>query len=231
MSFFETVAVFRGRALFLNEHAGRLRRAVATCGAELPEQDLVEAARALASSQPDGLLRFYATAGPGGPTDPFRADLWILAEPMKVGIQPPARVTSVAAPYVPRPGGWKTGNYWQNVDALAAARRAGCDEALLFNPAGELVSAAMANVFLRIDGTWRTPHLASGARDGVVRAWVTERLAVDERPVDPSEIERCEACFLTNSRVGIRAVSELDGRPIPPDQALITTYCEEVLGS
>ena len=210
MSVFETIALREGKPLMLEEHLERLERAVANCGGEfatLPAFDF--------SQLGTGLLRFYLTAGEGGPEAPFAGDAYALFDVAEVGWDLPAlRVASSAAPYLPRPGGWKTGNYWQNLDALAAAKRHGCDEALVFNPAGMLVGAAMANVFLRIDGRWMTPALETGARDGAVRAWALKMMAVSEEILDAEALQRCAAAFLTNSRIGIRPIAELDGRPL-----------------
>ncbi|MEI8294175.1 MAG: aminotransferase class IV [bacterium] len=210
MSVFETVAVVAGRPLLLEAHVQRLRRAAEDCGGRLPDIADFDFSRLWT-----GLLRFYLTAGPGGPADPFGGSLYALFELAEMGWNLPAlRVMSSAAPYLPRPGGWKSGNYWQNVEVLGHARRAGCDEALVFNPAGMLVGAAMANVFLKMDGAWVTPALETGARDGAVRDWVIDHLAIEEAILGSQDIARCSAAFLTNSRVGIRSVRELDGRPL-----------------
>jgi branched-subunit amino acid aminotransferase/4-amino-4-deoxychorismate lyase len=97
---------------------------------------------------------------------------------------------------------------------MSLAKRAACDEALLFNPAGMLVGAAMANVFLQIDGTWVTPALETGARNGAVRSWVLSHLGADEGILESRDVAHCSAAFLTNSRIGIRSVREMDGRPL-----------------
>jgi branched-subunit amino acid aminotransferase/4-amino-4-deoxychorismate lyase len=167
-----------------------------------------------------GLLRFYVTAGPGAPGDAFEGNVYALFDQAEVGWNLSAlRVISCAAPYLPRPGGWKSGNYWQNIEALGQAKRTACDEALLFNPAGMLVGAAMANVFLQIDGKWVTPALETGARDGAVRSWVLSHFIADEGILEIRDVARCSAAFLTNSRIGIRSVRELDGRPLPDEAA------------
>lgn len=210
MGVFETIAVRNGRPLLWRAHLERLARAVRDCGCEmppLPPFDFLKTG--------SGLLRYYLTAGPGSPEDPFKGDAYALFEEAEVGWSlPPARVESRAAPYLPRPGGWKTGNYWQNIDAFCAARREGGDEALLFNPAGMLVGAAMANVFLQIDGRWVTPALETGTRDGAVRAWVLESIEADEQILNPEALGRVAAAFLTNSRIGVRPVAVMDGRPL-----------------
>ena len=72
----------------------------------------------------------------------------------------------------------------------------------------------MANVFLQIDGKWITPALETGARDGAVRSWVLSHFGVEEGILESRDVARCSAAFLTNSRIGIRSVQELDGRPL-----------------
>ena len=215
MSVFETITVAAGRPLLLGEHLERLRRAAGTCGLDLPPLPEFEFSRLWT-----GLLRFYVTAGPGAPGDAFEGNVYALFDQAEVGWNLSAlRVISCAAPYLPRPGGWKSGNYWQNIEALGQAKRTACDEALLFNPAGMLVGAAMANVFLQIDGKWVTPALETGARDGAVRSWVLSHFVVNEEILEIRDVARCSAAFLTNSRIGIRSVRELDGRPLPDEAA------------
>ncbi len=228
MSVFETIAIRSGRFLFFDAHAERLVRASADSG--MPEP----------AFQPppvpggfDGVCRIYHTAGPGSPCDPLRGSLFALFEALEVGGRfAPARVAVLGIPFTGRPGGWKSGNYWQHVDALVAAGREGCCEGFLFNPSGALVSASMANVFLKLDGQWATPALEVGARDGVVREWVAGRMPVSNLLLGPEDVARCSAAFLTNSRIGIRTIAEIDGRPLVlDDDGLQARYCEEVLGS
>ena len=217
MSVFETITVAAGRPLLLGEHLERLRRAAGTCGLDLPPLPEFEFSRLWT-----GMLRFYVTAGPGAPGDAFEGNVYALFDQAEVGWNLSAlRVITCAAPYLPRPGGWKSGNYWQNIEALGQAKRAACDEALLFNPAGMLVGAAMANVFLQINGKWVTPALETGARDGVVRSWVLSHFIANEEILESRDVARCSAAFITNSRIGIRSVRELDGRPLADDAASI----------
>lgn len=227
MSFFETVAVVGGRPLFWAEHWLRLKQAAAGAGGYCPAD----------CKPPDllmtGVLRLYLTAGPGNYADLFLGHLFGLFESCDVGtFSPPVSIATCSAPYAPRPGGWKTGNYWQNVDALCAARRMSCDEALLFNVCGALVSASMANVFLKLRGQWVTPALETGARDGVVRAWLLGHLAAEESLITPEDVAVCSECILTNSRTGLRAVKALDGRALTlPSPALADSYYHEILCS
>ena len=228
MSVFESIAVFGGRPLFMEPHLWRLQRAAMDAGMTCPALPTFDF-----SDMENGLLRFYITAGGGTPLAPLAGNVYAIYDDAEVGWNfAPLRGMTSAAPYLPRPGGWKTGNYWQNIDALSAAHRSGCDEALLFNPAGMLVSASMANVFLEYNGEWITPALETGARDGTVRGWAITNTGAREDFLDSEAVSRCTACFLTNSRFGLRSLSELDGRALRCDiAALQQSYFHDVFQS
>ena len=232
MSVFETVAIHRGHPVFLEAHLERLARAAHAVGwgqvfvSGIPGE-------CVKNRGATGVVRLYITAGAGSPGDPFCGSVYALFEECEVGTELAAvRAASSRSPDLPGPGGWKTGNYWQNVNALAEARALGVGVVLLFNPSGCLVCAGMANVFLEVGGGWQTPAFEAGARDGVVRAWVREQMPVEEAWIGPDDVARCSACFLSNSRIGVRAVSEIDGRPLRTDvAALQRLYRKDVLGA
>jgi branched-subunit amino acid aminotransferase/4-amino-4-deoxychorismate lyase len=172
----------------------------------------------LSEAAPDGFARVYLTAGDG--TACAAADccrLFVFVEPRPpVAPEIYARGYDLAfAPETCRPlfGGLKTANYWANLDALNRARPA--DEALLFNEAGGLISACMANVFIVRDGKIRTPALSCGARAGIVRDWVLQRRPVEERVMGRDDLECADEIFLTSSWIGVMPVASLEGRALP----------------
>jgi branched-subunit amino acid aminotransferase/4-amino-4-deoxychorismate lyase len=77
-----------------------------------------------------------------------------------------------------------------------------------------------------------TPPLALGARDGVVRAWVADHIPVEESPLVVEDLASSAECFITNSRLGVAPVAEIDGRKLPSRAAgdwLAVLYREEIL--
>lgn len=215
MSVFETFAVWEGRVLFGAEHRGRLSAACAAAGFSVPE---IPAFPELSGRT--GLLRIYVTAGDGGPLAAadaprvmavFDAVEFPCAATVRAGL----RVVLSRAPIAPVLGGWKTGNYWAHVQAFQEAARLGCDEALVCNPQGGVVSAAMANLFVVVGDRVLTPPLTAGARDGVVRAWVREQIPVEEIPLTVEDLGPAAEGFLTNSRLGVCPIAEIEGRPLP----------------
>ncbi len=241
MSVFESIAIFDGRPLFLDSHIGRLHSACHAAQFPIPACSWERLGALLETTLPAssrGMLRIYVTAGEGSPSAPatlpgvyciFEETFFPDAAAIAAGYS--VELSSVVFPCIL--GGWKTGNYWPNIQAMAEARHAGRDEILLFNAQGALVSASMANVFLLLDGRLCTPALGTGARHGVLRHWVSLQMPAEDALLSVDDLERAEECFLTNSRLGIMPVSLLGSRVLPSRSVsgqLSRLYRESILG-
>jgi len=95
-------------------------------------------------------------------------------------------------------------------------------EGLMASSSGRLVSGTMSNVFLELDGEWMTPALGLCGVAGVMRAVVLREAAglglrIATRDIPLASLEGCAAMFLTNARMGVRLVHELDGRGLRED--------------
>lgn len=234
MSVFETLAVRRGKILFLNQHLAALKIACAEAGFRNERAEVLNGLEGL----PDGLLRIYVTAGDGtalASADECRTVAFFESAefPRSGDVLRGTRIGISRAPTVSVLGGWKTGNYWPRVQAFAAARANGFDEVLVLNIQGAVISASMANVFFVFGGVLRTPSVRVGARQGVVRAWIKEMTSVDEALLSLEDIKEADECFLTNSRLGVMPVAEIEGRCLPSrnrGEALAALYRERILG-
>lgn len=219
MGLFETLRIRQGRAEFLDAHLALLARSCGETGIPLRAAGLPDAPalRRLAATLPDGRLRILLTAGDGGPCDPVtqpRAFLFFEESP---GLSP-ARYEEGYHLSAPIPADrsvhrhLKTLNYWDNIAALQTARQGGFDEAILLSHQSRVKSAAMANLFLYLDGQWVTPPESDGARPGVVRQEVLALTRAAVRPLDPAELPSAAAAFLTSSGLGVMPVRSIAGR-------------------
>ena len=109
--------------------------------------------------------------------------------------------------------GVKTVSLAESVTALAEARAAGADEALVLNTRGDLCEATTANVFLVHDGVAATPPVEAGCLAGITREHVLQLGAV-ERPLSPADVESAEEAFLTSSTREVQPLVAVDGRPV-----------------
>jgi branched-chain amino acid aminotransferase len=215
MSVFETVRVVCGRAQFWTEHTNRLKTAVTLCGLQVLDEALEKAKERLLTEDLNGVARLYVTAGDGGPeTVVTQSRVALLVEERARNLPNGYSLTVSDQIHLPLFGGLKTANYWKHAESLRMAKLLGADEALLCGTSGLVISACMANVFLRTSKGWHTPRLANGARDGVVRNWVLERFRVAEADIHATALDEVDAGFLTSSWLGVMPINFLAGREL-----------------
>jgi para-aminobenzoate synthetase/4-amino-4-deoxychorismate lyase len=77
--------------------------------------------------------------------------------------------------------------------------RPDCDDALLWNPAGEITETALANVLVDLDGAWCTPPVSCGLLGGVYRADLLARGLIRERVIRVDELSAASRLRLVNS--------------------------------
>lgn len=226
---FETVLAEDGTLRLWNEHVARLVRGCAALGLPAPDGEVLERAarQALAGV---GLLggraavRLSWTAGSGGrgldrPTTPEpRLVVQAAPAPLPSGSARLATVSIRRNPTSPT-SRLKTLAYLDPVLARREAVLAGADEALMLDTEGRIACAAAANVFWLAGGRLYTPALDCGVLDGIIRARVITAAPCEvvETRAGLEALNEAEAMFLTNSLLGVRAVSSLDGRAISGD--------------
>ena len=224
---FETMRAYGGVVFRMEQHFARLERGFAGLGLAAPSRvgmrEAIEATLAAnglsTGGGGDARIRLTATPGRGA----GRPDLRTAEQPTVIVVAedapaapPPARIVVASQRVDPgRPlATAKATSYLVSLLALAEARAAGGDEALLLDPAGAVAEAATSNVFLVTDGQLVTPQLASGALPGVTRAAVIEcasnlGIPLREERVPREAVERADEVFVTNSIVGIRPVASV----------------------
>jgi branched-subunit amino acid aminotransferase/4-amino-4-deoxychorismate lyase len=201
MSVFETIGVREGVQLFRAEHLALLQEnARSLYGLDPSMPDLPE----LAPSD-SGVLRIYITAGDGSPAEPVKDPrVFAIFENLAGAPLPDSQKAYLyPEPVTPFARGRKTGNYWAQCAAQAAAAAVGFDHALISNKDGLLLSAAFGNIFFVMDSDLCTPALTLDVRPGVFRSWVMRHHHVHEIEFPSCHLDEAEEIFMTNSRLGI----------------------------
>ncbi|POR56037.1 para-aminobenzoate synthetase/4-amino-4-deoxychorismate lyase [Paraburkholderia eburnea] len=88
--------------------------------------------------------------------------------------------------------------------AWREAETQGAFDMLFFNERGELTEGGRSNVFVKLDGQWWTPPLASGVLPGVMRGVLLddEALGAKERVLTRRDVLEAQALMLTNALRG-----------------------------
>ena len=224
---FETLRVHRGSVPWWRDHWSRLRLGGERLGIPLPEDVHVHGeAATLFADGGDGVLKLLLTRGAGErgyapPENPIPT--WIVsrhAAPATPDRGLRLHLCATRAASQPALAGIKHCNRLQQVLARAEAERAGADEGLMLDSAGNVVGATAANLFAFIDAGWVTPAIVDSGIAGVCRARLLPALDAAERMLPLAEVEAADAVFLCNAVRGILPVARLGTREWPPHPAV-----------
>ena len=235
-SVYETIRTYRRRAFLVRRHLERLERSAASIFITLPwpsEKIAGEVNRTLEAAGPgpgEYAIRIVATRGDG----PFGYDPALCPRPNMVillrKLGEPSfdpRTTGVSAaissvrrnPIESLDPRIKSSNLLNNILAAHDARRAGADEAVLFNTAGFLSEGTQSNIFFVAAGTLHTPSLDCGLLSGVTRDLILDLAAKEKIPHAEGRYRRealaaADEIFLTSTTREVLPISRLDGNPV-----------------
>ena len=237
-SVYEVARTYRGELFELPAHLERLQSSARRIGLQLPlpaaalghqMQHTLE----MAEVAGEAYVRLIVTRGAGEISlDPAAAvdpSYVIIVKPLSV---PPAehyekgcKVQIVGVrrnPVAALDPAAKTGNYLNSVLAVAEARKASAQEAILLDLQGSVTEGASSSVFLVKAGTLVTPSLDVGILAGVTRKVVLElarelAIPVEERRVAPEELERADEAFLASSIREVMPISSVGAHALVPN--------------
>lgn len=226
---FETIRIINGRIQLANYHFERLLSSLEALHfkksgyftAAWLEKQILELAEKNGHLQ-SARIRLTVTRGEGGVYDeqnqfPYLLiQSWTLSSSTLV-LNENGLVVDVykdARKVVDRFSSIKSNSYLPYVMGALWAKEQQLNDAILLNPFNRVADATIANVFIVKDGTIKTPSLAEGPVNGVMRRHLLQVLRKENVPVEETEItldELFEASeiFLTNSIHGIRWVKQL----------------------
>jgi branched-chain amino acid aminotransferase len=231
---FEGIRIYRGGLFRLDRHLARLEvglkaLALEPAGGVAAMRDIV-LATARAYGEREAYTRLVVTRGEGAlgvdPTTCGEPRVFCLVD--RVAIYPESRLRDgidLATSSFRRPSSdvldprVKSLNYLNNALAKLEARRAGADEALLLNAAGQVAEASVANLFAVCDGALLTPSVSDGALEGITRGTLLELaeglgISAGPRTLGRFDLLAASEVFLSGSGAGLVPVRSLDGRAI-----------------
>jgi len=121
----------------------------------------------------------------------------------------------------------KSVNYLENVLARREAMSKGYDEAIFLNERGEVAEGSSTNIFWVEKEALYTPAADCGLLPGVTREVLISfapglGLEVEEGRFGLDGVLSSDAAFLTNSLIGMSALSDVDGAKIALEAKLFT---------
>ncbi|MEZ5966637.1 MAG: aminotransferase class IV [Planctomycetota bacterium] len=234
-SVYEVVRTHDGVPFAWPEHLARLKSSAAALRLDigLPDdvlarrvRDTIEAARS--DDGGEAYVRVIVTRGVGTAPSidigcaPGPSRCLILVRALPAAPIRPAKLALVERLRVDRRAldpAIKSGNYLNNVLALAEAKARGADDCIMLNAAGHVTEASTANLFVVTAGIVRTPPLSAGILAGVTRALVLdvcrlENIDALEQDLTPVDLRSADQMFLSSTLRDVWPVAELDGHAV-----------------
>ena len=109
---------------------------------------------------------------------------------------------------------FKSASYQDRIALRRAAERDGFDDSIAVNSSGELVELSTSNIIIQVEGSWYTPHLASGALPGVTRGLLLENFDLREKRLLKSDFASVEAAAAISSLREIHPIQAIDGKDL-----------------
>jgi len=223
---FETLAIRRGTARFIDWHLERLAEGSRRLGIPMPDAALLRDEIAAAPSAERGIVKLILTRGTG--ERGYRPPRQPRPTRIVLGLPWPAwdasawtdgvRVAWCRTRLGSNPGlaGIKHLNRLEQVLARSEWDDGAVAEGLMMDMEGSVISGTQTNLFASIAGRWVTPALDRCGVAGVMRrafmAWSAEQGdAVVERPLTAADLAAAASLVLTNALIGAWPVRELAG--------------------
>jgi len=136
-------------------------------------------------------------------------------------------ISSIKKPDVPT-AKIKSLCYLDNILAKMEARKAGAEEAILLDEAGNLAEGTISNIFIVKFGTIYTPPkeapiLAGITRERVIKLAKQAAFKVIEKTITPKELYTADECFVTLSGPGVVPITKIWQKKIGSGQCGYTT--------
>lgn len=231
---FEGIRCYESKVFRLARHIDRLYESARAIHLEIPisKEEMAEAVESTlrANNRTNGYIRLIVTRGAGtlglDPRKTSDPQIIVITDDISLyprefydnGLEIITAATVRVAPNALSPR-VKSLNYLNNIMAKVEGLQAGCVEALMLNPKGEIAECTGDNIFLVKGGTLRTPPLDAGILEGITRNAVIELAREDNIPVEEVALTRhdvytADECFLTGTAAEVVPVVKCDGRPI-----------------
>ena len=113
----------------------------------------------------------------------------------------------------------KSGNYLNNVLAMAEAKEKGAFDAIMLNYKGNITEGTTSNIWIVEGDKFITPPLEAGLLGGITRKTLLNiaaknNLNVAEENITPERLKSADECFLTSSTKEIVPITQVDGNPV-----------------
>ena len=212
LGLFETILLFKGKAVFLDEHLVRINQSIIDLDLNIGNLEKNEVYQYLETNKSElehEVLKIVLTE---------KNRLFIkraytytdedYKKAFSLNISKVQRNESSIFTF------YKTLNYADNIFEKKKSKKLGYDEPIFLNSRSLVTEGATSNIFIIVNNEIYTPKLSSGLLNGIIRQYIISNYPVIETDIDLEFLNKADEIFLTNSLFGIMPVSSLENKKL-----------------
>lgn len=207
LGLFETILLYKGKPVFLNEHLARINKSIVDLGLNIDKLERDEVFQYLNNKN---ILEYEVLK-------------IVLSEKNRLFLKREytytekdyQRAFSLNISEVRRNESsiftfHKTLNYGDNILEKRKSKKLGYDEPIFLNSKNQITEGATNNIFVVVGDKIYTPKLSCGLLNGIVREYIISNYDIIESEIDLEFLDNADEIFLTNSLFGIMPVNNLE---------------------
>ena len=218
LGLFETILLYKGEAVFLDEHLARINQSIIDLDLNIDKLEKDEVYRYLETNKSElehEVLKIVLT----------EKNRLFIKRAYTYTDEDYKRAFSLNISKVQRNESsiftfHKTLNYADNIFEKKKSKKLGYDEPIFLNSRGLVTEGATSNIFLIIDNKIYTPKISSGLLNGIIRQYIISNYPVIETDINLEFLNKADEIFLTNSLFGIMPVSSLENKKLKSQKIL-----------
>ena len=208
LGLFETILLYKGKPVFLNEHLARINKSIVDLGLNIDKLERDEVFQYLNNNKN---------------TLEYEVLKMVLSEKNRLFLKREytytekdyQRAFSLNISKVRRNESsiftfHKTLNYGDNILEKRKSKKLGYDEPIFLSSKNQITEGATSNIFMIVQDKIYTPKLSCGLLNGIVKQYITSNYDVIESEIDLEFLNNADEIFLTNSLFGVMPVNNLE---------------------
>ena len=208
LGLFETILLYKGKPIFLDEHLARINKSIVDLGWNIKKLEKDEAFQYLDNNK-NGFEYEVLKIVLSEKNRLFLKREYIYTEKdyqraFSLNISEVRRNESSIFTF------HKTLNYGDNILEKRNSKKMGYDEPIFLNSKNQVTEGATSNIFVIVQDKIYTPKLSCGLLNGIVRQYIISNYDVIESEIDLEFLNNADEIFLTNSLFGIMPVNNLE---------------------
>lgn len=207
LGLFETILLYKGKPVFLNEHLARINKSIVDLGLNIDKLERDEVFQYLNNKN---ILEYEVLKIVLSEKNRLflKREYTYTEKDYQKGFS--LNISKVRRNETSIFTFHKTLNYGDNILEKRKSKKLGYDEPIFLNSKNQITEGATSNIFVVVEDKIYTPKLSCGLLNGIVRQYIISNYDVIEKEIDIEFLNNADEIFLTNSLFGIMPVNNLE---------------------